>query len=48
MAQGVKDPALSLLWLGSGHCCGTGFDSLARELRHAVGVATKTEREKLY
>ena len=43
VAQRVKDPALSLLWLGSQQWC---VGSLAWELPHAAGVDQKEREEK--
>ena len=46
MAQGVKDPALSLQQLGS-HCCGTGLiPGLGTSTCHECGKERKREREK--
>ena len=44
VAQQVKDPGLLLLWLGLLLWC--GFDSPARELPHALGVAKKRKKKK--
>ena len=44
MAQQVKDPVLSLLWLWLQ--LWRGFNQLAQELRPAAGMAKKKKRKK--